>query len=314
MTFAINAISRTALLIAVLGYTERCAIAQPPITALAISSSGQQYITGSQAGISIHNIGDQALLRSVDTQLEQVHDLCLSSDGAYLIAAGGSPAEQGTIEFYSWPQAERIRSLSLSEDLIYRIQTTSDGKFLVASGHENRCWLVSMDGKVRVSYANHSRPVLATTPMPANTSFLSGGTDQTIQLWSAAGERIRTLSNHTGSVTDMAVQVSPETNLVHLISTSEDRSVRLWQPEIGRMVRFVRLESIPRRVIWLSDSRLVVACDDGTISIIDSLEMKILWTHQSQIKPIYELARFRDSVMVAGVGGVESVKLLGESE
>ena len=93
-----------------------------------------------------------------------------------------------------------------------------------------------------------------------------------------------------------------------MISTSEDRTVRLWQPEIGRMVRFVRLGSIPRRVVNLADGDLAVGCDDGTVIVIDPLEMKIVSTHQSQIKQIYELVRFREGVLVAGVGGVESIE------
>lgn len=62
----------------------------------------------------------------------------------------------------------------------------------------------------------------------------------------------------------------PGEGLPMVASISEDRTVRLWQPTIGRMVRFARLESAPLAVTWIPDgSRLVVACEDGKVRIID---------------------------------------------
>lgn len=309
MSFARDIFARIAVLFVWVGLIERFAIAEPPITALAVSSDGDRYITGSQAGIHILNSSNHELLGSLDTQLVHVHDLCWSADGNFLIAAGGSPAEYGAAEIYSWPSAERVRSLRIADDLIYRVHMLSEGNCLLTSGHENQCWMVSIDGRQRVSYAGHSRSVLAIRPLLSKGLFLSGGVDQTIQLWTEKGKHIRTLNNHTGSVTDLVMQEMQTTSGEgRLISTSEDRTVRLWQPEIGRMVRFVRLGSIPRRVVNLADGDLAVGCDDGTVIVIDPLEMKIVSTHQSQIKQIYELVRFREGVLVAGVGGVKSIE------
>ena len=34
-------------------------------------------------------------------------------------------------------------------------------------------------------------------------------------------------------------------------SASADRTIRIWQPTIGRLVRYVRLEAEPLSIAWL---------------------------------------------------------------
>ena len=59
-------------------------------------------------------------------------------------------------------------------------------------------------------------------------------------------------------------------------SVSDDRTVRLWQPTIGRMVRFARLNSRPLDVGWLPvGSRIVVTCSDGHLRLVDPVEVKV---------------------------------------
>ena len=61
-----------------------------------------------------------------------------------------------------------------------------------------------------------------------------------------------------------------------IASVSNDRTVRLWQPTIGRMVRFARLDSIPLAIVWLpTGSRFAVACEDGHIRLIDPDSLEI---------------------------------------
>ena len=60
-------------------------------------------------------------------------------------------------------------------------------------------------------------------------------------------------------------------------SIGADRTLRLWQPTIGRMVRLARLESDPTALAWLADGRAVaVACADGHVRLIDPETVAIL--------------------------------------
>ncbi len=114
------------------------------------------------------------------------------------------------------------------------------------------------------------------------------------------GSRLRTLNNHTATVTDLALRRPPGDETLQLVSTSEDRTVRLWQPSIGRMIKFIRLESIPRRVIAQQPHELVAACDDGSLVVIDCEEMKVVKTIKTQIAPIHEMVLASPGILVAG--------------
>ncbi len=284
-------------------------LAQAPITALAITPDGQQLVVGSQAGISVLNSADRSAVESIATTLDHVHDLQFSPDGKSLLVAGGSPGESGSVELYAWPRGQRAQVFKLAEDLIYRVQWSGDGNQWAAVGQTGLCTVIDRTSKHQRPYAGHSRPVLSVAPLPRSSQWISAGADATIQLWTDQGVRVRTLNNHTASVTDLTITSDRSGTALELVSTSEDRTVRLWQPEIGRMVRFLRLETIPRRVISLTEHRLAVASDDGHVYLIDSQEMKILNTLSTQIQPVYELVQHENLLLVGGPGGLEALKL-----
>ncbi|MEJ7637159.1 MAG: hypothetical protein WKF75_04000, partial [Singulisphaera sp.] len=100
-------------------------------------------------------------------------------------------------------------------------------------------------------------------PLPGRAAVLSAGIDETIRLWDVdSGQSLRTLSNHTRPVHHLALRPNADDDTPPSVaSVSEDRTVRLWQPTIGRLVRFVRLKSVPMEVAWTADGRtLYVAC------------------------------------------------------
>lgn len=283
------------------------ASAEPPVTALAITPDHQQYIIGSQSGLSLHQLRDGKQTGTIATQLEHVHDMVFAPDGHSALVVGGTPGEGGEVELITWPTAELKKRFKLSTDLLYRVRFATDSKSFVACCHDGCCYVVTLTGETIAKYAGHSRPVLAVDFINKGDGYLSAGIDQTLQLWSADGSRVRTLNNHTATVTDFALQFSQDASGPRCVSIGEDRSVRLWYPNVGRMVKFLRLENVPRRVAWRSDGQLVVACDAGDLLEIDADEMKVARSFKTKISPVYELVVTDDGVLVGGVGGVELV-------
>ena len=255
------------------------ALAAPPITAAAVSPDGKQLIVGSQAGVKIHEASDLVKVDTVKTDLDQVHDLQFSPDGKLLIIAGGVPGESGVVEIISWPAREKIKTIAIHKDLIYRVAWSPAGsEFATASADGSCCVFAYPALQEQTRYTGHSRSVLAIAYLPDGQSLVSAGVDRTLQLWDCrTGQRIRALDNHLGPVNDLAVRphVKPNAPPV-VVSVSEDRTVRLWQPTIGRLMRFAKLESVPRAAVWSSDgSRIVVGCDDGCLREInpDTIEV-----------------------------------------
>ena len=101
-------------------------------------------------------------------------------------------------------------------------------------------------------------------------SHVSTGVDQSVRVWDlTTGELTRSLNNHTLPAHDLALRPN-DTGLPMVASVSDDRTVRLWQPTIGRMVKFARLKETPLNVAWFNDgSRIVAACADGVVRLVD---------------------------------------------
>jgi WD40 repeat protein len=258
---------------------------EPGITALAVTPDGQQAVLGSQRGLRVWSRASQTVVETIPTTLEHIHAVAFSADGVHLAVAGGTPADSGELVILDWSRRTPIQHVRPHADLVYDVAwipaNVSDppdaaGRLALAS-FDGTVTIVAADtGEVVRRLEGHSRPVTAVAGLPSSQGLVvvTGSIDQTLRVWELrTGKTLRTLHNHTRSVHAVAVRpaaVGPPAGLPLLASCGDDRTVRFWQPTIGRMVRFVRLDAVPLCLAWRPDGRSVLAgCDDGSIVAID---------------------------------------------
>jgi WD40 repeat protein len=279
--------------------------ADPPVTALAFTPDGKSVLVGSQAGVQVRSWPELKPLRSLPTELSHVHDLAFSPDGRMLALAGGSPAENGTIELLEWPDAKLRHRVRLHKDVVHAVAWASDSATLVtASADQTVRRMNAESAKASAVFEGHSRGVLAAVLLPGDKQLVTAGGDESLRVWAVStGEIERILSNHTRSVTGLAVRPGGDPPM--LVSISDDRTVRIWQPTLGRMVRFARLPSEPRAVAWTTDgASIVVACKDGALRVIDPETVEVRQTIPAIDGVAYPLAVAPDgSVLVGGRDG-----------
>jgi WD40 repeat protein len=264
--------------------------AEGPITAAAIARDGKHVVLGSQSGIEVRSWPELTVTGTVQVDLPHIHDLEFSPDGRTLLAAGGSPAEEGAVEVSSWPAGERICRVTPHADVVYRVAWSPDGGRWATAGADSICLICdARTGNTLVRYGGHSRAVLSIAYLPDGGSVASAGLDHTVRLWnSETGEHLRTLDNHLGPVNDMAIRRVGSS--VIAATVSEDRTVRLWQPEIGRLMRFARLPSPPRAVAWSKGgAEVLVGCSDGHLRTLRADSMAIEDDRDGHAGPIHEL-------------------------
>lgn len=251
------------------------------MTAAAFAPAGKTVVIGSQAGLRVLSWPDLKPLRKIDTELVHVHDLAFSPRGDRLLAAGGDPGVEGAVESFSWPEGKLLKKVAEHSDLVYAVDWSPDGKRWASAGGDNLCRVHDADsGKRLVTFDGHSKPVLALHFTPDGKAILSAGIDQALRLWDASnGKPLRALENHVGPVVGLALRPGYERDTPPPVfaSVSSDRTVRLWQPTIGRLMRFKKLASAPLAVAWTPDGdRLLVSCADGKLRVIDADSLELL--------------------------------------
>ena len=180
------------------------------------------------------------------------------------------------MELLAWPTGKTTAVCRGHTDCVLQVAWMSDSTLATASlDHDIAIWDAD-DGELIRRLKGHSRGVSSICFLPREQILVSGSLDQNIRVWRAeTGELIRTLNNHTRTVHQLALRPN---SLGHsmIASVSDDRTVRLWQPTIGRMVRFAHLTSTPLAVGWLNDgSRVVVIAADGHVRLIDPNTVEI---------------------------------------
>lgn len=340
----------------VIATVEPSLAADPPITALAMHQPTGQLIIGSQSGlhvVALPESGPQSSgrLDSLDwkpiatawsTQLEAIHDIAISPDGAVFAVAGGTPGQFGLVEIVRAADGERLLTLSDHQDTVTSVAFAHDGSLLATGGSDGDVFgyrLASVDDSPAdqrgmpltaerlFRYSGRTEPVTAVGLMRADdhTWIVSAGLDHTIQLCRPTGdgsaELVRTLNNHTASVGSLSLQThvvstapnSPaETTL--LASAADDRTVRFWHPHTGRLLRFARLDVAPVVVVLTEDgSRAYVGDAAGNILTIESATARIRESVATGLSPIVSLAldASHSRLFAGGPDGQVRIRQLG---
>lgn len=281
--------------------------AGPPITAVTFAPDGKSVVTASQAGVQVFSWPGLKRQRTIKTSASNLHCVAFSPSGKQLAVGGGNPSEDGSVEIFSWPAARSITTFQGHDDSVRSIAWPDDSQLLSASiDRQIKLWNLGTKDKAILTLKGHSRSVDAICLLKESKTLISAGIDQSLRVWDLpSGKLTRSLSQHTKPVHALALRPA-EGGLPMVASAAGDRTIRFWQPTIGRMVRYIRLDVEPLDIAWLGDgSQIVASCVDGHIRVIDADEVKVIQSLPAITGWAYALAVHPTdgSVVVAGADG-----------
>jgi WD40 repeat protein len=250
---------------------------EPPITALAFTPDAKQVIAVSQSGIHVYTWPELDHQRTIRASTSNLHCLAFSPNKKHLAIGGGAPSEDGVVEVFSWPIGEPVARFDTHNDSVRSVIWQDDLKLLSGSiDRDINLWHLKNKTTPITTLKGHSRSVDAICLVEDGRTLVSTGADQSLRVWDVeSGSLIRSLNQHTKPVNALSLRPIND-GLPIVASAARDRTIRFWQPTIGRMVRYVRLDSEPLDIAWTLDgARVLASCVDGHVRVIDSIEVTV---------------------------------------
>ncbi|MEM7477438.1 MAG: hypothetical protein AAF483_20835 [Planctomycetota bacterium] len=240
------------------------------MVALAVAPDGKSLLAGSQLGVHVLSWPELQVQKTIACEFPNVHHIEFSPEGKHFGVAGGEPALQGVVELFSWPECQSERVFLCHDDSAMQVVWLDEQHLASCSLDYGIAMLDRSQDEPASILRGHSRGVTALSYLPQKRLLVSSGLDQSLRVWNLAEQEVlRSLTNHKQPVRDLELRPNQE-GLPMVASASLDRTVRLWQPSIGRLVRFARLPNRPVDIVWKPDgSRLYAACENGRVFVID---------------------------------------------
>lgn len=262
-----------------------------PVTALAWAPDKQEVIVGSTSGLQVYQYPAMSVLRQLSTCCSWVHALAFSRDETRLWVGGGVPGTEGMIEQFEWPSGKRVYERKIYEDVVYALTVTEEGdEFIAATDVDIGVGQVKSDALSWLK--GHSQRVLSLGYLAQEDCLVSGSSDQTLRVWDLSERKsLRVLQQPTGAIHAIAVKPrQSDSEKVQIATAGEDRTIRFWQPTIGRMLKYAKVESTPLCLAWdASGEQIYVGCEDGYVRTLEVGEL--IWSGRDRISdhPVYAI-------------------------
>jgi WD40 repeat protein len=290
------------------------------------SPDGSLLVVGHQNSVVICAAANGAERRVLPVKLSRVTAVTFANDGKLLAVAGGVPGVSGKVILWDFKKDVTVAEIGGFEDLATAVAFSPDGRLAIASADKSAQVYQLLDGGARpqrlATLTSHAGPVLSLTFSPDGASVVTASADRSLKVWDAsAGKLLHTLSNHTDVIHSVIARpavprreganVNGQLPPWSCASAADDKTVRIWQPGIGRMVRIVRRHDAPALALaYARDGKTLFSAGvEGVMRIIDAESDQILFEWKGHDDWIYALAVSPDGTRMASGDWAGNVRM-----
>ncbi len=211
------------------------------VQSLAFSPDGQWIASGGYRTVKLWRRQDPVRKAELPKAEGMVTATARSSDGSMVAVA----EDNGKIRLIELATGTVRQTLVGHEGPVHGVRFSSDGTQLISGGADQtyRIWNTT-EGK-EIAKTATSSPVTAVAFAVEDTQVVTAEEDNVIRTWAVdaakgdsssveSAKPLKELTGHTARITDLAVMPSVTT---HIISSSEDTTVRRWDVNGGNLIR-----------------------------------------------------------------------------
>lgn len=293
--------------------------ATQPVTACCFTLDGSSIVVARHNAVSVVSAANGRAERELPVAIPRTCDMAFNGDGTLLAIAGGVPGSSGKVVIWNWKARAAVGEITGFSDLVTSVAFSADGAIAAASADRSGAVYSLGDAGKRpqrtAELIGHAGPVLDVRFSPDGKTVVTASADRSIKVWEAGGKLLRTLTHHTDIVHCLAIRPTgagaADAPPWSCASGSDDKTVRIWQPGIGRMVRIVRKHegAIFALAYTPSGAILFSAGADGVIRAIDADSDQIRFEFKASDDWIYALAVSPDGTSLASGDWAGNIKL-----
>ena len=253
---------------------------QPPvITALRFSPDGKYLAVSGNREVLLHDAGGSGLVKRLPGKAERILSLAFSSDGALLVAAGGTPARFGELQFWDPRTGNLLKSVLSGSDTLFGASISPDTKKVAVGCTDNtvRAFDTS-SGHELYKIGSHENWVLGTAFGVDSKRFVSVGRDRAAKLVDASsGQFLENVNQLRGELSAIArhpkkdvIVIGGEDRIPYIYTMDRPRNLKVG--EEATLVR--KLEAQDGAIFaldWSADgSRIAVAGAGRAVNLYDA--------------------------------------------
>jgi len=295
---------------------------QPPVIAsLAFAPDGSLAVSGYREVLLIPPDGTAPAKRLVGLS-ERVNSLAFSGDGAMLVAAGGTPARFGEVQFWDVKAAKPLKSVSLTGDTVFGASLAPDASLVAVGCADNTVRILdAKSGKELHKIGNHENWVLGTIFGKDGKRIVSVGRDRAAKLTDAGtGAFLENVNILRGELSAIArhpsrdvVVIGGEDRIPYVYLMDRPKNMKI--ADDTTLVRQLERQDGPISALaWSPDgTKIAVAGASSEVTVYDAESGKRIAALTGHSAGIYALAYSPDSKRLATGGFDGKVRLYDAS-